>query len=83
MGLPFSTNWKGQRCRSRAHDIIGGMTHDFPNHYYVRAIHPTTGEQVGFGQLTLMAASAKAAELRMSRYRDVVISISQQPPKAN
>ena len=58
------------------------MTDDAePNHYYVRATHPTTGEQVGFGQLTLTAASAKAAELRMSGYKDVVISIIKQPPE--
>jgi hypothetical protein len=43
-----------------------GMAHDDgPNHYHVRATHPTTAEQVGFGQLTLAAANAKAAELGM------------------
>ena len=51
-----------------------------PSHYFVRATHPTTGEQVGFGQLTFAAAGAKAAELRMSGYRDVTMSISDQPP---
>ena len=58
------------------------MTNDTgPNHYYVRATHATTGEQVGFGQLTLAAATAKAAELRMSGYRDVVMSMSEEPPE--
>jgi hypothetical protein len=60
-----------------------GMAHDDgPNHYHVRATHPTTAEQVGFGQLTLAAANAKAAELGMGGYRDVIISIPK-PPTAN
>jgi hypothetical protein len=54
-----------------------------PNHYYVRATHPTTGEQAGFGHLTFAAAAAKAAELRMSGYRDVVMSISDHPPETD
>lgn len=49
------------------------------SHYFVRATHPATGEHVGFGQLSLAAATAKAAELRMSGYRHVVMSISEQP----
>ena len=52
-----------------------------PSQYFVRATHPVTSEQVGFGQLTLAAATAKAAELRMSGYRDVIMSISDQPPE--
>jgi hypothetical protein len=45
--------------------------------YYVRAIDPTNDEQIAFGCLNLAAANAKAAELRMSRYRDVIISIAK------
>jgi hypothetical protein len=52
-----------------------------PNYYFVRATDPTTGKQVGFEQLTFTAAGAKAAELRMSGYKDVVLSISEQPPE--
>jgi len=51
-----------------------------PNHYFVRATHASTGEQVGFGQLTFAAATAKVAESRMSGYREVVMSISEEPP---
>jgi len=50
-----------------------------PNHYYVRATHPTTDEQISFGPLTLAVANERAAELRISGYRDVVIS--KQPPE--
>jgi hypothetical protein len=43
--------------------------------------HPTTDEQISFGPLTLAVANGKAAELRISGYTDVVISIAKQPPE--
>jgi hypothetical protein len=45
--------------------------------YYVRATDPTNDEQIAFRCLDLAVANAKAAELRMSRYRDVIISIAK------
>jgi len=47
--------------------------------YYVRATDPTSGEQIAFTCADLAIANAKAAELRMSRYRDVVISVAKPP----
>jgi hypothetical protein len=47
--------------------------------YYVRATDPASNEQVTHECVGFAMAHAKAAELRMSGYRDVVISI----PKAN
>jgi hypothetical protein len=37
--------------------------------YYLRATDPTNNEQVAFECLGLAAANAKAAELRMGRYK--------------
>jgi hypothetical protein len=45
--------------------------------YYVRATGPTNKEQIAFECVTLAAANAKAAELRMSRHRDVIVSVAK------
>src|ERR1700704_1975483 len=42
--------------------------------YYLRATDPTTDEQIAFECVGLAVANAKAAELRMGRYKDVVMS---------
>ena len=47
--------------------------------YYVRATDPASNEQITSECIGFAMAHAKAAQLRMSGYRDVVISI----PKAN
>ena len=47
--------------------------------YYVRATDPTSGEQVAYECVGFATAHAKAAELRMSGHKDVVMSI----PRAN
>ena len=47
--------------------------------YHVRATDPASGEQVAYECLGFATAHAKAAELRMAAYQDVVLSI----PKAN
>jgi hypothetical protein len=44
-------------------------------HYYVRGTNPTNNEQIAFECVGLAAASAKAAELRMGRFRDVILSL--------
>jgi hypothetical protein len=44
-------------------------------HYYVRATDPTNSEQVAFECVGLAVANAKAAELRMGGYRDVILSL--------
>jgi hypothetical protein len=45
--------------------------------YYVRATDPTNGEQVSFACANLAIANAKAAELRMSRFQDVIMSLAK------
>jgi hypothetical protein len=45
--------------------------------YYVRATNPATNEQVAFECDGLAVANAKAAELRMNAYKDVVISLGE------
>jgi len=56
------------------------MTNDADTtHYYVRAIDPTDGEQISLVCANLAIANAKAAELRMSRYQDVIFSIATPP----
>ena len=45
--------------------------------YYLRATDPTTNEQIAFECLGLAAANAKAAELRMGRYKDVILSLAK------
>ena len=47
--------------------------------YCVRATDPTNGEQVAYECVGFATAHAKAAELRMAAYKDVVLSI----PHAN
>jgi len=56
------------------------MTDDTnPTQYYVRATDSSRDEQVVFVCPDLAMANAKAAELRMSRYRDVIISLDKPP----
>jgi hypothetical protein len=43
--------------------------------YYVRGTDPTNNEQIAFECVGLAAAQAKAAELRMGGYRDVIMSL--------
>jgi hypothetical protein len=45
--------------------------------YYLRATDPTNNEQIAFECVGLAAANAKAAELRMGRYKDVVMSLAK------
>jgi hypothetical protein len=49
---------------------------DGVDRYYIKATDPATGQQISFGPLPLAAAHAKAAELRMSRHRDVIMSLA-------
>jgi hypothetical protein len=46
-------------------------------HYYLRATDPTNSEQIAFECVGLAAANAKAAELRMGRYKDVILSLAK------
>ena len=43
--------------------------------YYVRGTDPTNDEQIAFECVGLAVANAKAAELRMGGYRDVILSL--------
>jgi hypothetical protein len=57
-----------------------GTIRNMPNvtettHYYVRGTNPTNNEQVAFECVGLAVANAKAAELRMGGYRDVILSL--------
>jgi hypothetical protein len=45
--------------------------------YYLRATDPTTDEQIAFECVGLAVANAKAAELRMGRYKDVISSLAE------
>jgi hypothetical protein len=59
-----------------------GTIRNMPNdpettHYYVRGTDPATNEQIAFECIGLAAASAKAAWLRMGRYKDVVMSVAK------
>jgi hypothetical protein len=56
-----------------------GMTEANPTQYYVKATDPSRDELVVFACPNLAAANAKAAELRMSRYRDVIVSLDKPP----
>ena len=47
--------------------------------YHIGATDPTSGEQVAYECVGYATAHAKAAELRMAAYKDVVLSI----PNAN
>lgn len=44
--------------------------------YYVRATNPTRNEQVAYKCAGMATAHAKAAELRMTGHRDVVMSVA-------
>jgi hypothetical protein len=44
-------------------------------HYYVRGTDPTNNEQIAFECVGLAVANAKAAELRMGGYKDVILSL--------
>ena len=46
-------------------------------HYYVRGTDPTNHEQIAFECVGLAVANAKAAELRMGRYKDVILSLAK------
>ena len=48
--------------------------------YYLRATDPSNNEQIAFECVGLAATNAKAAELRMGRYRDVVMSLTKPSP---
>ena len=45
--------------------------------YYLRATDPTTDEQIAFECVGSAVANAKAAQLRMGRYKDVVLSLAK------
>jgi hypothetical protein len=45
--------------------------------YYLRATDPTNNEQIAFECVGLAVANAKAAELRMGRYKDVIMSLAK------
>jgi hypothetical protein len=47
-----------------------------PAVYYVRATNTTKNEHVAYKCVGMASAHAKAAELRMTGYRDVVMSVS-------
>jgi hypothetical protein len=52
------------------------MTNDTETaHYFVRGTDPANNEQIAFECVGLAAANAKAAELRMGGYRDVILSL--------
>ena len=44
-------------------------------HYYVRGTDLTNNEQIAFECVGLAIANAKAAELRMGGYKDVILSV--------
>ena len=48
-------------------------------HYYVRGTDPASNEQIAFECIGLAVANAKAAELRMGGYRDVILSLVKAP----
>ena len=48
-------------------------------HYYVRGTDPGSNEQIAFECVGLAVANAKAAELRMGGYRDVILSVVKAP----
>jgi hypothetical protein len=48
-------------------------------HYYVRGTDPANNEQIAFECVGLAAANAKAAELRMGGYKEVILSVVKAP----
>ena len=79
--LPQSGPWS-----SVASGYTCGMNETNESQYYVRATEPKSDEQVAFICSSLAAANAKAAELRMGGYKDVVISVAKsaenEPPRS-
>jgi len=82
-GASSKNLWKRQHrerctppCPSTAHDTIRNMSNDTETAcYYVRGTDPTNDEQIAFECIGLAVANAKAAELRMGGYRDVILSV--------
>jgi hypothetical protein len=71
-------------CRSITHGKGYNMSNDpETTSYYLRATDPTTNEQVAFECVGLAVANAKAAELRMGGYRDVILSLAKAPQADN
>lgn len=65
-------------CPPTAHDTIRNMSNDTETtRYYVRGTNPTNNEQIAFECVGLGVAGAKAAELRMGGYRDVILSLAK------
>jgi hypothetical protein len=65
-------------CLSTVHDTIRNMSNDTETaRYYVRGTDPTNNEQIAFECVGLAVANAKAAELRMGGYRDVILSVAK------
>ena len=51
------------------------MSDDTETAAYVRGTDPTNDEQIAFECVGLAVANAKAAELRMGGYKDVILSL--------
>ena len=47
--------------------------------FHVRATDPSNNEQVAYECVGYPTAHAKAAELRMAAYKDVVMSLAEAP----
>ena len=77
----------GVTCGERAYQArVGGTVRNMANdpetthcYYYVRATDPANNEQIAFECVGLAVANAKAAELRMGGYRDVILSLLKAP----
>ena len=84
-GASSKNLWKRQHgerraplCPSTAHDTIRNMSNDTETaRYYVRGTDPTNNEQIAFECVGLAAANAKAAELLMGGYKDVILSLAK------
>jgi hypothetical protein len=59
-----------------AHAYSSGMSADPEATYYIRGTNPTSNEVVIYECQGFAAAHAKAAELRMAAYKDVIMSVS-------
>jgi hypothetical protein len=57
----------------------GLTTNTDATQYYARATDPSRDEHVVFACPNLSMANAKVAELRMSCYRDVIVSLDRPP----
>jgi hypothetical protein len=67
-------------CPWTPHGTIRNMSNETETtHYYVRGTDPTNNEQIAFECVGLASANAKAAELRMGGYRDVILSVVKAP----